>query len=165
MFVGDACWSPSISQSLLVVHCLRVCRDAFTLHSLAEEIERTQKNLLSFFLFLTFFGLFFSILGMNLFGCKFCDKDDKGNDIFCDRKNFDSLLWATVTVFQVRYSGLCFRHQIIRNAHHYYNYLSRGAFKLNFGVWHHVPKIYNQTKLDLVVLLNCYFISLTFGHF
>ena len=34
---------------------------------------------------------------MNLFGCKFCDPDTG----VCDRKNFDSLLWATVTVFQV----------------------------------------------------------------
>ncbi len=43
-----------------------------------------------------------SILGMNLFGCKFCEETKEGK--FCDRKNFDSLLWATVTVFQV--SGL-----------------------------------------------------------
>ena len=60
----------------------------------------------------------FSILGMNLFGCKFCDAtkpDGNGNkknshsaaymmkfeNMTCDRKNFDSLLWATVTVFQV----------------------------------------------------------------
>ena len=39
-----------------------------------------------------------SILGMNLFGCKFCDPDTGT----CQRKNFDSLLWATVTVFQVQ---------------------------------------------------------------
>jgi len=37
---------------------------------------------------------------MNLFGCKFCET--KGSsDVECDRKNFDSLLWAIVTVFQV----------------------------------------------------------------
>ncbi len=40
----------------------------------------------------------YSILGMNLFGCKFCDKTETGK--VCDRKNFDSLLWAIVTVFQ-----------------------------------------------------------------
>ena len=44
---------------------------------------------------------FFSILGMNLFGCKFCERDADGLKMNCDRKNFDSLLWATVTVFQV----------------------------------------------------------------
>lgn len=37
---------------------------------------------------------------MNLFGCKFCEKDEDG-DQECDRKNFDTLLWAFVTVFQV----------------------------------------------------------------
>jgi len=36
---------------------------------------------------------------MNLFGCKFCEQI--GDEVVCDRKNFDSLLWATVTVFQV----------------------------------------------------------------
>lgn len=40
---------------------------------------------------------------MNLFGCKFCSgkNDGTGDDVACDRKNFDSLLWALVTVFQV----------------------------------------------------------------
>lgn len=50
-----------------------------------------------------------SILGMNIFGCKFCednDRDEHGKCILIDddsrdRKNFDSLLWALVTVFQV----------------------------------------------------------------
>lgn len=37
-----------------------------------------------------------SILGMNLFGCKFCDKSDGDDDTQCDRKNFDTLLWALV---------------------------------------------------------------------
>ena len=37
---------------------------------------------------------------MNLFVCKFCSKQ---NDVVqrCERKNFDSLLWATITVFQI----------------------------------------------------------------
>lgn len=42
-----------------------------------------------------------SILGMHLFGCKFSLKTDTG-DTIPDRKNFDSLLWAIVTVFQVQ---------------------------------------------------------------
>lgn len=37
---------------------------------------------------------------MNLFGCKFCEKNDR-EEQQCDRKNFDTLLWALVTVFQV----------------------------------------------------------------
>jgi len=43
----------------------------------------------------------YSILGMHLFGCKFSQKMENG-DTIPDRKNFDSLLWAIVTVFQVR---------------------------------------------------------------
>lgn len=46
-------------------------------------------------------SLLSSILGMHLFGCKFGLKTDSG-DTVPDRKNFDSLLWAIVTVFQVR---------------------------------------------------------------
>ncbi|XP_040295213.1 voltage-dependent T-type calcium channel subunit alpha-1H isoform X3 [Bufo bufo] len=41
-----------------------------------------------------------SILGMHLFGCKFTLRTDNG-DTITDRKNFDSLLWAIVTVFQI----------------------------------------------------------------
>ncbi|XP_062838985.1 voltage-dependent T-type calcium channel subunit alpha-1I isoform X4 [Anolis carolinensis] len=41
-----------------------------------------------------------SILGMHIFGCKFSLRTDTG-DTVPDRKNFDSLLWAIVTVFQI----------------------------------------------------------------
>lgn len=37
---------------------------------------------------------------MNLFGCKFCKTGPDGSR-YCNRKNFDSLLWAIITVFQV----------------------------------------------------------------
>lgn len=37
---------------------------------------------------------------MHIFGCKFSLRTDTG-DTVPDRKNFDSLLWAIVTVFQV----------------------------------------------------------------
>jgi len=55
----------------------------------------------------------FSILGMNLFGCKFCQDNPiiisptvagsqrVGKQPVCHRKNFDNLLWAIITVFQV----------------------------------------------------------------
>lgn len=39
---------------------------------------------------------------MHLFGCKFSLKMENG-DTIPDRKNFDSLLWAIVTVFQVSF--------------------------------------------------------------
>jgi len=61
---------------------------------------------------LVLFVLFVSILGMHLFGGKFCalktDSERQCNctEVMaglceCSRKNFDSLLWAIVTVFQV----------------------------------------------------------------
>ena len=53
-----------------------------------------------------FSSSFFSILGMNIFGCKFCTESE-GKPKSCDRKNFDSLLWASITVFQV-HLVLCF---------------------------------------------------------
>ena len=63
-----------------------------------------------------------SILGMNLFGCKFCEVLPDGSHK-CWRKNFDSLLWAIITVFQVtsrwdldhvRYRiGLHYKHLIV----------------------------------------------------
>jgi len=37
---------------------------------------------------------------MHLFGCKFCDPALVGTKA-CGRKNFDNLLWAIITVFQV----------------------------------------------------------------
>lgn len=40
---------------------------------------------------------------MNIFGCKFYYETTDGKKEF-DRKNFDSLLWALVTVFQVHFT-------------------------------------------------------------
>lgn len=57
-------------------------------------------NVFLIFLF-CFVCVLCSILGMHLFGCKFGLRQESG-DTLPDRKNFDSLLWATVTVFQVR---------------------------------------------------------------
>ncbi|GIZ04072.1 voltage-dependent T-type calcium channel subunit alpha-1H [Caerostris extrusa] len=62
---------------------------------------RTVDNVAVFFALLPILFIFiFSILGMNLFGCKFCKTLPDGKT-HCDRKNFDSLLWAIVTVFQI----------------------------------------------------------------
>lgn len=44
---------------------------------------------------------------MHIFGCKFSLKTEAG-DTVPDRKNFDSLLWAIVTVFQVISKPLVF---------------------------------------------------------
>lgn len=62
-------------------------------------ITKAKKKLI---IMLMFFILFCSILGMHLFGCKFSLQTDNG-DTIPDRKNFDTLLWAIVTVFQVSF--------------------------------------------------------------
>jgi len=50
-----------------------------------------------------------SILGMHLFGCKFCAPALVGTKA-CGRKNFDTLLWAIITVFQVPISKKTTQH-------------------------------------------------------
>ena len=60
---------------------------------------------------------------MNLFGCKFNKMEEfegpNGEkykvEVF-PRKNFDSLLWATVTVFQVGTTQYCHPHVIHLNS-------------------------------------------------
>ncbi|KAM7365204.1 hypothetical protein PAMP_016150 [Pampus punctatissimus] len=47
-----------------------------------------------------FIIIIISLLGMYQFGCKFSFKTVNG-DTITDRKNFDSLLWSMVTVFQI----------------------------------------------------------------
>lgn len=60
------------------------------------------KYFFCFFLFNYLFVWFTSTLGMHLFGCKFYDIDENGEKSV-DRKNYDSLFWATITVFQVSF--------------------------------------------------------------
>uniref|UniRef100_A0A1I7VI90 Ion_trans domain-containing protein n=1 Tax=Loa loa TaxID=7209 RepID=A0A1I7VI90_LOALO len=59
---------------------------------------RTMDNVTVFFGLLVLFIFIFSILGMNLFGCKFCKNPINAMDQTkkCERKNFDSLLWALI---------------------------------------------------------------------
>ena len=65
------------------------------------------------------FLLYCSVLGMNLFGGKFCWKTADGSTCTCkesidpticecDRANFNSLLWSLVTVFQVHQHHVAF---------------------------------------------------------
>lgn len=76
-------------------------------------IEPSPYNRLNFIMICTFY-LHNSLLGMHLFGGRFCRRADgygmctceelRKRDAYClcDRMNFDNFLWATVTVFQVR---------------------------------------------------------------
>lgn len=65
-----------------------------------------------------FFLFLYSILGMQLFGGKFSFITQKGETI-THRKNFDTLLSSTVTVFQVcsRHLSLCICQHIRSSCH------------------------------------------------
>ncbi|XP_045497080.1 voltage-dependent T-type calcium channel subunit alpha-1G-like isoform X3 [Colias croceus] len=90
----------SVLRTFRLLRILKLVRFMPNLRRQLFVMLRTMDNVAVFFSLLVLFIFIFSILGMNLFGCKFCKKDEDG-DLDCDRKNFDTLLWAFVTVFQV----------------------------------------------------------------
>ena len=78
---------------------------------------------------------------MNLFGCKFCDPETG----ICDRKNFDSLLWATVTVFQVSSCAiLCLPCRLLN----LWTKISTPKCIRNFGSWKLVSMSTNGKKIS-----------------
>nr|KAG5713418.1 hypothetical protein BaRGS_024966 [Batillaria attramentaria] len=90
----------SVLRTFRLLRILKLVRFMPALRRQLVVMLRTMDNVATFFALLVLFMFIFSILGMNLFGCKFCKTLPSG--VFkCDRKNFDSLLWAIVTVFQV----------------------------------------------------------------
>ncbi|XP_014676246.1 PREDICTED: voltage-dependent T-type calcium channel subunit alpha-1I-like, partial [Priapulus caudatus] len=91
----------SVLRTFRLLRILKLVRFMPALRRQLVVMLRTVDNVATFFMLLMLFIFVFSILGMNLFGCKFCNKSPITGAIKCDRKNFDSLLWALVTVFQV----------------------------------------------------------------
>nr|XP_042899987.1 voltage-dependent T-type calcium channel subunit alpha-1G isoform X2 [Parasteatoda tepidariorum] len=90
----------SVLRTFRLLRILKLVRFMPALRRQLIIMLRTVDNVAVFFALLILFIFIFSILGMNLFGCKFCKKLPDGATQ-CDRKNFDSLLWAIVTVFQI----------------------------------------------------------------
>ncbi|XP_030839908.1 voltage-dependent T-type calcium channel subunit alpha-1I isoform X5 [Strongylocentrotus purpuratus] len=89
----------SVLRTFRLLRILKLVRFMPALRRQLLVMLRTMDNVATFFSLLALFIFIFSILGMHIFGCKFCDYID-GEQV-CDRKNFDSLLWAIVTVFQI----------------------------------------------------------------
>ncbi|XP_039472111.1 voltage-dependent T-type calcium channel subunit alpha-1H-like isoform X1 [Oreochromis aureus] len=91
---------------LSVVRAFRVLRFVRLFHFLPYlkrqllVLKRTIGEASTLCWLMLFVIFIFSIVGMHLFGCKFHFRsiDDETVD---DRKNFDSLLWSMVTVFQI----------------------------------------------------------------
>ncbi|KAM8879619.1 voltage-dependent T-type calcium channel subunit alpha-1H-like isoform 2-T2 [Spinachia spinachia] len=97
---GDAEGGLSVLRTFRLLRVLKLVRFLPALRRQLVVLVKTMDNVATFCMLLMLFIFIFSILGMHLFGCKFGLLQDSG-DTFPDRKNFDSLLWATVTVFQI----------------------------------------------------------------
>ncbi|CAG9531711.1 unnamed protein product [Cercopithifilaria johnstoni] len=93
----------SVLRTFRLLRILKLVRFMPALRYQLLVMLRTMDNVTVFFGLLVLFIFIFSILGMNLFGCKFCKNpvNAMNQTKKCERKNFDSLLWALVTVFQI----------------------------------------------------------------
>ncbi|CAM4831211.1 unnamed protein product [Rotaria magnacalcarata] len=95
----------SVLRTFRLLRVLKLVRYMPALRQQLVVMLQTIDNVATFFSLLLLFIFIFSILGMNLFGGKFCKNIENQNNTTveseCPRKNFDSLLWATITVFQV----------------------------------------------------------------
>uniref|UniRef100_A0A8C7IZX3 Voltage-dependent T-type calcium channel subunit alpha n=1 Tax=Oncorhynchus kisutch TaxID=8019 RepID=A0A8C7IZX3_ONCKI len=98
--IGQADGGLSVLRTFRLLRVLKLVRFLPALRRQLVVLMKTMDNVATFCMLLMLFIFIFSILGMHLFGCKFGLKLDSG-DTLPDRKNFDSLLWAIVTVFQI----------------------------------------------------------------
>ncbi|KAK7929578.1 hypothetical protein WMY93_005973 [Mugilogobius chulae] len=98
--VGEAEGGLSVLRTFRLLRVLKLVRFLPALRRQLVVLMKTMDNVATFCMLLMLFIFIFSILGMHLFGCKFGLRQETG-DTLPDRKNFDSLLWATVTVFQI----------------------------------------------------------------
>uniref|UniRef100_A0A672RPF3 Calcium channel, voltage-dependent, T type, alpha 1H subunit a n=1 Tax=Sinocyclocheilus grahami TaxID=75366 RepID=A0A672RPF3_SINGR len=98
--IGQADGGLSVLRTFRLLRVLKLVRFLPALRRQLVVLMKTMDNVATFCMLLMLFIFTFSILGMHLFGCKFSLKMENG-DTIPDRKNFDSLLWAIVTVFQI----------------------------------------------------------------
>uniref|UniRef100_UPI00398F71E0 voltage-dependent T-type calcium channel subunit alpha-1G n=1 Tax=Pristiophorus japonicus TaxID=55135 RepID=UPI00398F71E0 len=97
--VGQQGGGLSVLRTFRLMRVLKLVRFMPALQRQLVVLMKTMDNVATFCMLLMLFIFIFSILGMHLFGCKFAT--EKEGDTLPDRKNFDSLLWAIVTVFQI----------------------------------------------------------------
>ncbi|XP_053327694.1 voltage-dependent T-type calcium channel subunit alpha-1H isoform X2 [Spea bombifrons] len=98
--IGQSDGGLSVLRTFRLLRVLKLVRFMPALRRQLVVLMKTMDNVATFCMLLMLFIFIFSILGMHLFGCKFTLRTDNG-DTITDRKNFDSLLWAIVTVFQI----------------------------------------------------------------
>ncbi|XP_058508951.1 voltage-dependent T-type calcium channel subunit alpha-1H [Solea solea] len=98
--IGQSDGGLSVLRTFRLLRVLKLVRFLPALRRQLVVLMKTMDNVATFCMLLMLFIFTFSILGMHLFGCKFSIQMKNG-DTIPDRKNFDSLLWAIVTVFQI----------------------------------------------------------------
>ncbi|XP_060945759.1 voltage-dependent T-type calcium channel subunit alpha-1H [Limanda limanda] len=98
--IGQSDGGLSVLRTFRLLRVLKLVRFLPALRRQLVVLMKTMDNVATFCMLLMLFIFTFSILGMHLFGCKFSHKTED-DDTIPDRKNFDSLLWAIVTVFQI----------------------------------------------------------------
>ncbi|XP_039290068.1 voltage-dependent T-type calcium channel subunit alpha-1G isoform X3 [Nilaparvata lugens] len=110
---GEGSSGLSVLRTFRLLRILKLVRFMPNLRRQLVVMLRTMDNVAVFFSLLILFIFIFSILGMYLFGGKFCMLSDgtrecncveivtKHPQCVCDRKHFNNVLWATVTVFQI----------------------------------------------------------------
>ncbi|KTF87253.1 hypothetical protein cypCar_00031448 [Cyprinus carpio] len=98
--IGQSDGGLSVLRTFRLLRVIKLVRFMPALRRQLVVLMKTMDNVATFCMLLMLFIFIFSILGMHIFGCKFSLKTEAG-DTVPDRKNFDSLLWAIVTVFQV----------------------------------------------------------------
>uniref|UniRef100_UPI003AAF45BE voltage-dependent T-type calcium channel subunit alpha-1I n=1 Tax=Centroberyx gerrardi TaxID=166262 RepID=UPI003AAF45BE len=98
--VGQSDGGLSVLRTFRLLRVLKLVRFMPALRRQLVVLMKTMDNVATFCMLLMLFIFIFSILGMHIFGCKFSLRTEAG-DTVPDRKNFDSLLWAIVTVFQI----------------------------------------------------------------
>uniref|UniRef100_A0A914C966 Voltage-dependent T-type calcium channel subunit alpha n=1 Tax=Acrobeloides nanus TaxID=290746 RepID=A0A914C966_9BILA len=98
----------SVLRTFRLLRILKLVRFMPALRYQLVVMLRTMDNVTVFFGLLMLFIFIFSILGMNLFGCRFCKTDEdfmgfpiKRYNCDCDRTNFDHIGHAVLTVFQI----------------------------------------------------------------
>ncbi|XP_031625019.1 voltage-dependent T-type calcium channel subunit alpha-1G isoform X2 [Contarinia nasturtii] len=107
----------SVLRTFRLLRILKLVRFMPNLRRQLFVMLRTMDNVAIFFSLLMLFIFIFSVLGMYLFGSKFCKFTDeitgqerpctcpeiinKHPHCECDRKHFNNILWSLVTVFQI----------------------------------------------------------------
>lgn len=95
IFGGDSASGVSVLRTFRLMRIFKLIRFMKSLQKQITVMVKTLDSVMTFLALLVIFIFTVSILGMHLFGAKMIFK---GTPV---RHNFDSLLWALMTTFQV----------------------------------------------------------------